>query len=174
MCVGLWKPLDRASFEHASCHSHQCADLQRKLEAMLIMSKTTLGDEESRFAWELAIGLLVSPPTHFHQTMSHSTVQVKFKTAIFPAAMGLGSVNRKGSLTEPSQHRLPGWSAPVTSKDPKGGSDGWWSGEQWHLNSVATWHQLVNVLAVFVTFWVFFTYKMRWVTENIYRFLFIL
>lgn len=74
MSVSFSKLFDRASFEHASCHGHQCADLQGKLEAMLIMSKTTLGDEESMFASRVCNwGLLASPPTHFHQTMSHST-----------------------------------------------------------------------------------------------------
>ena len=74
MSVGLSKPFDRASFEHASCHGHQCADLQGKLEAMLITSKTTLGDKGSMFASRVGNwGLLASPPTHFHQTMSHST-----------------------------------------------------------------------------------------------------
>lgn len=72
--VGLSKPLDRASFEHASCHGPRCADLQGKLEAMLITSKTTSGDKENMFVSRAGNwGLLASPPTHFHQTMSHST-----------------------------------------------------------------------------------------------------
>lgn len=74
MSVGLSKALDRASFEPASCHGHQCADLQGKLEAMLITSKTTSGDKENMFVSRVGNwGLLAFPPTHFHQTMSHST-----------------------------------------------------------------------------------------------------
>jgi hypothetical protein len=52
--------------------------LQGKLEAMLITSRTTSGDKESMLASELATGyLLDSLPTQFHQTMSHSTAEVK-------------------------------------------------------------------------------------------------
>lgn len=57
MSVGLSKPFDRASFEHASCHGHQCADLQGKLKPCSLRQKRHWGIKGACLLQELAIGV---------------------------------------------------------------------------------------------------------------------
>lgn len=103
-CLWPFKGLNRTSFEHASCYGHQHTHLQGKLEAVLITSKTTLGDKESMFDSELATGcLLASPPTQFRQTMSHSTAEVTVYSSHLSNWSWSVHVNAKPSLADTAQ-----------------------------------------------------------------------
>lgn len=69
---------------------------------------------------ELAVGcLLASPPTHFHQTMSYSTAEVKVYNSFFPAGVKRGNGNAKSPVTV-SQHRATEQSVLVTCMDSGG------------------------------------------------------
>lgn len=132
-----FKGPDRASFEHASCHGHQCAHLQGKLEGMLITSKTTLGDKESMFASRVGKWLFVRLPAH---TLPSDNVSFKHRSqSLQPPSFQLdqqGSGEQSVNAKSSSQNHRTGLAKGLfwwLCKDNRGGSEGWWSGKWWQF-----------------------------------------